>query len=449
MPEKYPGNTEFCHLHNHTIFSVLDGIASPDDYFKGCAERKWPAFAITEHGVFSSIPDAYFASKKYGVKQIVGCEFYLNDYDRQRKAISEQETGRINEWKKNNVDFSNRLFRNRHLTVLAKNSKGYDNLMRLNIKAWDRGFYRKPRIKLEWLAKHNEGLIVLSGCLNGPVSHELRNRNFTTTEFTGAVEYIKQYKSIFKDDYYVELQMPGITGDIEVFKQLVMLANKFKIKTVITNDCHYKNRDDYKLQKIMMAIDQKTTVDDPDLFHVNSDEQFFKTRAELRETFFERGYFAAIKDKALFEKSCDNTLEVAEKCEPFKPNLEPKLPIKEDAGDKLRSLVLEGLRKKGFDKDDTKYLYDEREITYTEQAEIELERIIEKGFASYFLITIELIEASVREGWPVGPGRGSVSGSLVSYLIGIHNLDPIKWKLSFNRFLSPARGGNMLKVTLD
>jgi DNA polymerase-3 subunit alpha len=199
----------------------------------------------------------------------------------------------------------------------------------------------------------------------------------------------------------------------------------------------------------MMAIDQETTIDDPDLFHVNSDEQFLKTRAELRATFQLNGFGKHV-DTSIFEQACDNTLEIADKCEEFKPDLEPKLPKYEDAADQLVRATWEGFVKRGLHKDKKKYeTMDGLTLTYREQLELELKRFITKDFASYFLITQDLVNCSLEHGWPLGPARGSAGGSLVCYCLGIHSLDPIKWGLSFNRFLSPARGGKILKVTME
>jgi DNA polymerase III subunit alpha len=445
--EMFPGPSEFVHLHNHTIFSMLDGVAQPEQYFKGCAERKWPAFAVTEHGTLNSIPDNYLAAKEYKVKYITGCEFYYNDYELMRQKLS-ADGMKAAQFKTENPELASRMFRNRHLTVLAKNMTGYHNLLTINKIAWEKGFYYRPRMWLDTLAAHKEGLIVLSGCLNGPVSHELRVGNFSTKDpIVGALDYVSRFKEVFGEDYYIELQMPGIPGDVEVFRQLVAIADSKKIKTVLANDCHYIERKDFVLQKIMMAIDQDTTIDDPELFHVNSDEQYFKTRHELRATFNINGYSTHVPSSA-FETMCNNTLEIADKCETFKPNLEPKLPKIDDAEAELTRIAFMRLKELGLHRDEKKYLVDGREVTYKEQMMIEIQRFIEKGFASYFLITRDLIQSSLTKGWPIGPARGSAGGSLVCFLLKIHSLDPIKWGLSFDRFLSPSRGGYMLNINM-
>lgn len=445
--QRFPGPSEFVHLHNHTLFSVLDGVAAPEEYFKGCAERKWPAFAVTEHGVLNSVPDNYLAAKEAKVKYITGCEVYYNDYEVKRKELIASGTS-IGDIKESDPDLAQRITRNRHLTVLCKNVDGYSNLLKINKIAWEKGYYYRPRTWFDQLAAHKEGLIILSGCLNGPVCHELRKGNYGSSGYvTGAVDYVDKFREVFGEDFYVELQMPGIEGDIEVFRQLCDIADSRGIKTVLANDCHYLERRDFEVQRVMMAIDQDTTVDDPELFHVNSSEQYFKTRHELRATFNLNGYSQVVTAGG-FESACDTTLEIADKCQTFKPDLEPKLPRINNAEDELVRVSLEGLRKKGLDKNTNKYLVDGREVTYKEQMMIELQRIIEKGFASYFLITRDLIQCSLKKGWPLGPARGSAGGSLVCYLTEITSLDPLKWKLSFDRFLSPTRGGYMLNVSM-
>ena len=450
------GPTEFVHLHAHTIFSTLDGVARPEQYFSTCVDRGWPAVAITEHGTLSSIPDAYWASKETGIKFIAGCEIYYNDYEPRRRKLLEDGV-KIGKIKDDNLELSQRIRRNRHLTILCKNEIGYRNLLKLNLFAWRNGFYYKPRIWFDQLAKHKEGLIVLSGCLNGPLAHELRKNNIKTEKgITGAIDYFNMFNEVFGDDYYIEIQMPCIndiaTGfnDQPVFKKLVRLAKHKKKKLVLTNDSHYLNREDFQTQKTMMAIDQGLTIDDPELFHVNSDEQFYKTRAQLRETYYEKGYRDLVDDDIL-EEACDNTLEVADKCQSFEFDTGPKLPVVPDADLQLARAALKGLKAKGLDKDDTKYEMDGRKVTATEQMKIELRRIKEKGFSAYFVITKDIVDKARSIYGPngIGPGRGSAGGSLLCYLIDVTEINPLKWKLSFDRMLSPARGGTMLKVTME
>lgn len=461
---QYNGSSTFVHLHNHTVFSALDGIATPEQYAEQCRKFGYPAMSATEHGHMASVPDMYLAFKKQNIKYIAGCEIYFNDYEPVRqKLLNDGVKVRSIEWRKENIELSQRINRNRHLTVLCKNEIGFHNLIKLTTQAYQTGLYGLGRIQynriwFEKLCEFKEGLIILSGCLNGPVAYELRNKVVTDREgnivrerskqerLDAAYKYIKKFKSVFGDDYYIELQMPGIPDDDVVFRSLIGLADKCNIKLILANDCHYLNREDFILQKVMMAIEQDTTIDSPDLFHVNSDEQFMKTRGELWARFKNNGYSKGIDD-SVFESMCDNTLEIADKCDNLSINMSPKIPEFKDADQQLIKIVKSRISELGLDKIDTKFLIDGREVTYVEQAKIELKRFIEKGFSSYFLITRDLVNYGRSRGWPFSP-RGSAAGSLVCYLLGIHNINPLVWNLSFDRFLSPSRGGYMLNVSM-
>ena len=229
--------------------------------------------------------------------------------------------------------------------------------------------------------------------------------------------------------------MPGIENDVLLLQLLLQIAHDLKINHVITNDSHYIEEKDYNLQRIMMAIDQNTTIDDDNLFISDSSSGYFKTRDELRKTFLE-SYADNNTTVDDFEIACDNTLRIAEKCNSYQPDMNSKLPQIEDANNKLTTLVAQALKEKQFGTE------------YIERAKFELSRIIEKNFASYFLICRDIVLQSTQElGMPVGP-RGSAGGSLVCYLIGIHSIDPIKFQLDFDRFLSSSRGGTMLQVNM-
>lgn len=484
LPTQYNGPSEFVHLHNHTVFSALDGVATPEQYAAQCAERGYPAMSATEHGHMASVPDMYLAFKRYGVKYIPGCEIYFNDWEPIRQKIESTPIPggkgedkfikvRSPEWRRNNPELASRITRNRHLTVLCKNEVGYHNLLKLTTQAYETGLFgvgraQYNRIWFDKLCEFKEGLIILSGCLNGPVSHELRFRRLKDKEgnvvferdkktaFNDAVNYVKKFKKVFGDDYYMELQMPGIEAvdqwgeptvkDESVFRWQIAIADQYKIPIVLANDCHYLNRKDFELQKLMMAVAQDTTMDSPDLFHVNSSEQYMKTRGELWARFKNNEYSDGIDDRA-FEDMCDNTLLIADKCTPLDVDASPKTPEIENADNVIKQIVARALKDGGYGKDKRKFLIDGREVTYVEQAKIELNRFIDKGFSSYFLITRELVRYGRERGWPFSP-RGSAGGSLVCYLMGIHTLDPMLWNLSFDRFLSPSRGGYMLNVSM-
>jgi len=297
----------------------------------------------------------------------------------------------------------------------------------------------------------------LSGCLNGPDCHELRYKEVkdkegnimverdAKTRVQAAVDYIKKFKDAFGEDYYIELQMPGIEGDHYIFEQLVSLADYFKIKTVITNDSHYLERRDYDIQTVMMAVAQGVTVDSPDLFHVNSSEQFFKTRAELWSYFMSNPYSKV--GESVFHDSCDNSLEIVDKCEFIELDSAPKYPRIDGEEQELTSIVIKELYKRGLHKSTRVFNMDGNNVTYVDQMKIELNRFISKGFASYFLITQDLIKYGKSCGKIFGP-RGSAGGSLVCFLLGLHSLDPMIWGLSFDRFLAEARGGYRLNMNM-
>lgn len=462
--DDYNGPKEFVHLHNHTVFSALDGVATPEQYAEQCYRRGYPAMSATEHGHMASVPDMHLAFKKFGVKYIPGCEIYFNDYEPMRHDLTAKGVKiRSPEWRQENLELSQRINRNRHLTVLAKNMTGFNNLIKLTTQAYSTGLFglgrtQYNRIWFDKLCEFKEGLIILSGCLNGPVSHELRFKELkdkdgnvirerSKQERVGeAVKWIKKFKSAFGEDYYLEQQMPGIDGDDAVFRNIVELSDHFKIPLILANDCHYLNREDFMVQKVMMAIEQETTVDSPDLFHVNSDEQYMKSRAELWARFKNNKYSQGIDDGA-FESMCDNTISIADKCVPLDIDASPKIPEIKNDNAELIKIVVSRLKQLGLDKISQRFLIDGREVTYSEQAKIELERFIDKGYASYFLITRDIVTYGRSNGWPFSP-RGSAGGSLVCYLLGIHVIDPMKWRLSFDRFLSPSRGGYMLNVTM-
>ena len=456
---KFSGPKDFTHLHTHSLFSPLDGVATPKQYIDRAAAVGQKAFALTDHGSLAGLPDAYWAAKDKNIKFMAGCEIYLNDYHQQFvKMKQDNKDFKINSFKEQEPDLAERFRRNRHLTVICKNMTGYKNLITLMREAYEQGLYYKlPRTWTSQLEKYREGLIVISGCLNGPICHELRkgsecreagNAAGNQDYYKKALAYLKRYRDIFGDDFYIELQMPGeqIKGGKEVFFQLSHIAKKLNIPAVMTGDIHYLHRSDFHLQKVMMAVEQKTTVDDENLFHADTDEGFFKTRAQFRQTFIEQEY-GKEDGLAWFEKVCDQTMEITEKCKPFTPDLTPKLPEIQDADNQLKRAVGEALIQRGLHKDVSKYLVDGQMVTYKEQVRIELARIMEKRFSSYFLITRNLVQHARTHG-DVGPARGSAGGSLVCFLLGIHDMDPLKWGLSFDRFLSPSRGGFMLKAKM-
>lgn len=436
--------SDFIHLHTHTLFSPLDGVASPKEYFEECYNRGYTALALTEHGNMASVPDGYWDSQEFGVKFIPGCELYYNDHEKKRQELVKKG---IKIKKECDEKIQIRLLKHRHLTVLCKNMEGYKNLLSIRKKSYDYFFF-KPRANIELLKENKDGLIVLSGCMNGPISFELRRFTETNEEKfkKNATSIARKFKEIFAEDFYIELQMPGVEGDVALFSELFKLSQELKIETVLTNDAHYIKQDDYNIQRIMMSIEQDLPFNSPDLFISGSTSGYFKTREDLKHTFEhgnesdgEQTPYMGEASASDFEKACDNTLVIADKCDKFKPNIDTKLPTIENDEEKLLKLVAVGLKEKGL----------ANNKIYKDRVKFEMKRIIEKEFCSYFLICRDLVRKSTIDlGMPVGP-RGSAGGSLVCYLIGIHEIDPIKWDLSFDRFLSSSRGGKMLRVNMD
>jgi DNA polymerase-3 subunit alpha len=438
--------SNFVHLHAHSLFSALDGVATPEEYFEECHNREYPAQALTEHGNMASVPDAYENSQKFGVKFIAGCELYYNDHEQKRREL--ENKGIKSKDIEDQVN-KERIYRNRHLTVLCKNTDGYRNLLSLKKESYDYLFF-KPRTSIKLLNKYKDNLIVLSGCMNGPVSFELRKWRETGDEkcYENAKLLISIYKKVFGDDYYIELQMPGVPNDDKLFLDLFELSKEFDIKTVLTNDAHYITEQDYNLQRIMMSIDQDVPFDSPELFISKSTSGYMKTRDQLRETFLnghliDGEYTSSYNTGGItlkdFEIACDRTLEIADKCQELQPDRSTKLPTFKNEKDILWKLVCKGMIEKNVG----------HKKEYKDRVKFEMERIIEKDFCSYFLICRDLVRKStVGLGMPVGP-RGSAGGSLVCYLIGIHEIDPMEWDLSFDRFLSSSRGGKMLRVNMD
>jgi len=438
--------SDFVHLHCHSFFSPMDGVAAPSEYFEECKKRGYVAIALTEHGNMASIPDAHAASKATGVKYIIGCELYYNDYENERRKLEESNI-KVREIKDEITKL--RMIRQRHLTVLCKSTDGYKNLLNIRRLSYDYFFF-KARANIKLLSDNKENLIVLSGCMNGPISFELRNYIATKDEKYKnlAIKTASVFKKMFGEDFYIELQMPGVENDVMLFSQLFQLSKELNIKAVLTNDAHYITAEDYNIQKIMMSIDQDVPFDSPNLFISKSTSGYFKTREELKQTFL-HGHkvgeetLPAYKVDGItmsdFDAACDVTLEIADKCKEFKPDTSTKLPIIEDAENKLWKLVAQGLKRNNLH---------ENKI-YKDRVKFEMSRIIEKEFCSYFLICRDLVQKStIGLQMPVGP-RGSAGGSLVCYLIGIHEIDPIKWDLSFDRFLSSSRGGKMLRINMD
>lgn len=389
-------------LHLHTEYSLLDGAIRIGDLVNFCKEKGFSAVAITDHGVMYGDMELYTTAMDAGIKPILGCEFYVHNGD-----IEEHD-------KTNNPCY--------HLILLVKDKKGYANLIKLVSKAWCKGFYVHPRINWELLEQHHEGLICCSACLGGEVlQHLLKN------DYQGAKEVAQRYKNLFGEDYYIELQDHGLEEQKRTNPELIKLAKELDLQMVITNDSHYLRLEDADMHDTLLCMTTNSDKDDPDRFHFPNNEFYVKTAEELRDSF-------KWMDSEMFDECIKNTVRVAEKCHLVlelgkSPLPDYKVPEGYTIETYLEYLVHQGLKER----------YGEVSKDIQERAKYELGVIEDMGFAAYFLITWDFIHYAKTHGIPVGPGRGSAAGSIVAYALRITDLDPIKHKLLFERFLNPER----------
>lgn len=390
-------------LHLHTEYSLLDGAIKIKQLCNFCKEQGWPAVAITDHGVMHGAIELYKTAKETGIKPIVGIEVYVYNGD-----ITEKKPGQ------------NILH---HLVLLAKNNAGYKNLVKIASKSAVDGYYYKPRVNHALLEQHTEGVICLSACIQGEVS-----RSIIDNKFDEAMDFAKYYKSLFGDDYYIELQEHGIPEEEKANNGLLKIAKELNIKTVITNDSHYLRKEDAFWHDTLLCIQTNSSKAEKEKrFHFPNDEFYVKTPEQLRDSFRKL-------DAEIFEQSIKNTVEIAEKCNLIIELGKSKLPYfqvppNHTVESFLDFKVREGLKKR----------YGEITKDIEERARYELGVINQMGFPAYFLITWDFINYAKENGIPVGPGRGSAAGSIVAYALGITDIDPIFHKLMFERFLNPER----------
>jgi len=399
--------TEFVHLHLHTTYSILDGMIKIDELIKKVKDEGMPAVAITDHGSISGAINFYEKAIENGIKPIIGAELYItNDRHIKSKAKLDQEDIRYTGY---------------HLVLLAKDIQGYKNLCKLITIGHLEGFYYKPRIDKEVLSKYSQGLIMFSSCLAGEIPQAILKDDQKKLK-----ESLDYYLSIFgKENFYIELQYHNIDEQRKVNTKLIQLAKKLGLKRVITNDAHYLIKEHTKPHDILLCIQTKKRVDEPNRLKFKTQEFYLKSYNELYSIWGDD-----FKDAFL------NTLEISEKI-----NLDlklnsvyylPKYTLNNqeiDSFEFLKKLCLENLSKK----------YPNYDQTIINRMEYELKVINDMGFSDYFLIVWDFINWAKSRGIPVGPGRGSVGGSLVAYLIGITNIDPLKYGLLFERFLNPGR----------
>ena len=389
----------FVHLHNHTEYSLLDGASRIPALVERAAELEMPALAMTDHGVMYGAIHFYKACKDAGIKPIIGCEVYVAPRSRLLRE------GRVDRDPN-------------HLTLLAADHAGYLNLMKLCTVGQMEGMYYKPRIDKEILAEHSKGLIALSGCLQGEAASRISDG-----DVDGARESVAAYRDIFgKDRFLLEVQRHGIDRQQQVNEALAGFGKEFGLRLCATNDLHYVHRHDSEAHDVLLCLQTGARFNDPNRWRFSSQENYLKTADEMNAA------FADLPD------ALASTIDVADQCD-LKLKLGATLLPPFDVPDGmtpdqyLRKLVLDGI----------KWRYGEPTAAVMERAENELSVISQTGYASYFLIVWDFYNFARKQGIVVGPGRGSAAGSLVSYCLGITNLDPLQHGLIFERFLNIDR----------
>lgn len=389
----------FTHLHVHTEFSLLDGACRIEQLLDKVEKLGQKSIAITDHGVMYGAVDFYRAAKKRGIKPIIGCEVYVAERSRFDKVH-----GLDNE--------------RSHLVLLCKNQQGYQNLIAMVSEAWVNGFYTKPRIDRELLEKHHEGLIALSACLAGEVPRALMRH-----DYPAAKEIILWYKEIFGEDYYIEIQDHGIREQLEINPLLIRLSEETGVPLVATNDVHYIEKADARVQQVLICIQTNHTLGEKTGLEFSTNEFYLKSEDEMAETF------------SHIPEALENTQKIAEKCNAEFTFGETKLPHFEvpngqDHFEYLKEMCSRGMAER-YGEDVPQQYWDR--LNY------ELDVIHNMGYVDYYLIVHDFIHYAKTQGIPVGPGRGSGAGSIAAYTIGITGIDPMKYNLLFERFLNPER----------
>ena len=389
----------FVHLHVHTEYSLLDGACRIGSMMERVRELGQSAIAITDHGVMYGCIDFYKAAKAAGIKPIIGCEVYVA-----RRRMADRVHGIDND--------------PYHLVLLCKDRTGYENLCYLVSQAFTDGFYGKPRVDLELLEQHHEGLIALSACLAGGVAQYLLEE-----DYTAARDYALRMRDIFgADNFYLELQDHGIDEQQPVNQGIQRIARETGLPLVVTNDAHYLRREDAAMQDVLLCIQTGKTVDDENRMRFQGDAFYLKSEQELRQLF------------PGCEEAFENTVRIAQRC-----NLEfvfneyhlPTFPIPDGFTNEeyFRHLCLEGFKER----------YTNPPADYLERLEYEIGVISRMGYVNYYLIVWDFIRYAKENGIPVGPGRGSGAASIAAYCLHITEVDPMQYSLIFERFLNPER----------
>jgi DNA polymerase-3 subunit alpha len=407
-----PTREDFVHLHLHSEYSLLDGANRTADIFARAKEHSMSAVGLTDHGNMFGALEFYRAGKAAGIKPILGCELYVAPSSRFDRTSTH--------------GISDASF---HLTALVKDYQGYRNLIKLVSAGYLEGFYYRPRIDKELLAKYHEGLIILSGCLSGEVLHSLANGQ----EERARASAIWYKELLGEGNYFLEIQRHELEGEANFNEALQRLSSDLGVPLVVTNDCHYLGAEDAQAHDVLLCIQTGKTVNDPKRLAFSTHDFYFKSPQEM---------VARFKD---LPGALEQTLAIAERCNleiPLGESHLPRYQVPESytLDSYLEHLVEGGLQRRLQQQERAgQRLTSDRLQVYRQRADLELRVIQQMGYSGYFLIVWDFIDYAKRQGIPVGPGRGSAAGSLVAYTLGITELDPLRYNLLFERFLNPER----------
>jgi len=430
---------------SYSDFSLLDGYGTVEEYASRAKEINQKFLCVSDHGMMGAVPRQIRACDENNISPIFAVELYVNPLQPELKdGLTMSDFAKdFNEEEKKKIRKSN------HLLAIAYNETGYANLVKLSSWAWTKGYYYRPRVNHQILQENKEGLIFTSCCYNSEIGQAFENYGKDA-----AMDMVAKYVSMFAPNFYLEIMLLDFKKQKPYDQFIIEASQKFGLKTILTQDCHYCLKEDSEMQRKMIMVQTKKTIQDiekalqendmADMFELQDQNLWMKSEEEINEKWLSD--YSDVIEYDFLKQAKLNTVEICERAKGVTPDRSLKLPIFPDADLRFKEAIINGFKKRGLP----------RTEGYLSRIKEEYELICEKGFASYFLIQKMMTDEARRIcpsllGWgngveAVGPGRGSAVGSLVCYCLGITDVDPIKHNLLFSRFLSPARGGRQIKL---